>query len=112
MKKRKLGRTSAHRRALFRSLATSVFLNDRIETTEAKAKAVKPIIDKLVTLGKKGDLAARRRAAAYLMKPEAVRRLFSEVAPRYQERNGGYCRVIKAGFRRGDGASVAILELV
>ena len=112
MRKRKLGRTTAHRRALFGSLVTAVMLHERIETTESKAKAAKPFVDRMVTLGKQGDLAARRRAAAFMKKPEAVQRLFADVAPRYADRQGGYCRVVKTGFRRGDGAPMAILELV
>ena len=88
MRQHKLGRTQAHRRALFRSLVTAVVMNGRIQTTESKAKAVKPLVDKMITLGKRGDLHARRQAAAFLTKPEAVQKLFDEVAPRYAERNG------------------------
>lgn len=112
MKRNKLGRTSAHRRALFRSLVTSLILNGRIETTEAKAKAVRPFVDKMITLGKRGDLHARRQAAAFLMQPKAVQKLFDEVAPRYQDRNGGYTRVLKLGPRQGDAAPLSIIELV
>jgi large subunit ribosomal protein L17 len=87
-------------------------MNGRIQTTESKAKAVKPLVDKMITLGKRGDLHARRQAAAFLTKPEAVQKLFDEVAPRYAERNGGYTRVLKLGVRRGDAAPIALIELV
>jgi large subunit ribosomal protein L17 len=87
-------------------------LHGRIETTEAKAKSIKPLADKMVTLGKRGDLAARRQAAAFLLDPAAVRKLFDDVAPRYAERNGGYTRIIKTGVRRGDAAPMAIVEWV
>lgn len=112
MKQRKLGRTASHRRALLRNLVTSLVLHGRIETTEAKAKAVKPLADKMVTLGKRGDLSARRQAAAFLIQPEAVKRLFDDVAPKYEERNGGYTRILKTAPRRGDAASMAIVEWV
>jgi large subunit ribosomal protein L17 len=112
VRERKLGRTSAHRRALLRSLVTALVLHDRIETTEAKAKTIKPLVDKMITLGKRGDLHARRQAAAFLIKPEAVKRLFDEVAPKYQDRNGGYTRIMKTGPRRGDAAPMAIIEFV
>lgn len=112
MKQRKLGRTASHRRALLRSLVTSLMLHGRIETTEAKAKAVKPLADKMVTLGKRGDLHARRQAAAFLIQPEAVKRLFDDVAPKYEERNGGYTRILKTAPRRGDAAPMAIVEWV
>lgn len=109
---RKLGRTASHRRALLRNQVTSLVLHGRIETTEAKAKAIKPLADKMVTLGKRGDLHARRQAAAFLIQPEAVKRLFDEIAPKYQDRNGGYTRIIKTGPRRGDAAPMAIIEWV
>ena len=112
MKRNKLGRNTAHRRALFRNLVTSLILTGRIETTEAKAKAMRPFVDKMITLGKRGDLHARRQAAAFLLQPEAVQKLFNEVAPRYQDRNGGYTRILKKDYRRGDGAPVSIVELV
>ncbi|HHT42952.1 MAG TPA: 50S ribosomal protein L17 [Firmicutes bacterium] len=112
MRLRKLGRTSGHRRALLRNQVTSLVLHGRIETTEAKAKSIKPLADKMVTLGKRGDLAARRQAAAFLLDPAAVRKLFDDVAPRYAERNGGYTRIIKTGVRRGDAAPMAIVEWV
>lgn len=112
MKQRKLGRPSGQRRALLRSLVTALVLRGRIETTEAKAKTIKPIADKMVTLGKRGDLHARRQAASYLLEPDAVKKLFDEVAPKFTERNGGYTRVIKTGVRRGDAAPLAIIEWV
>ncbi|HOB23119.1 MAG: 50S ribosomal protein L17 [Firmicutes bacterium] len=109
---RKLRRRTDHRRAMLRNLATSVILNGRVITTEARAKSVRSEVEKLITLGKRGDLHARRQAAAYLLSPEAVQKLFGEIAPRYQERNGGYVRVLKAGYRRGDAAPTALIELV
>lgn len=112
MKKQKLGRTSSHRRALLRHLTTAVIDNGRVETTEAKAKAVRPVVDKLITLGKRGDLHARRQAASYLSDPATVTKLFDEVAPNYAERNGGYTRIVKLGPRRGDAAPMAVIELV
>ncbi len=112
MKVRKLNRTSSQRRALLRGLVTSLVMHGRIETTETKAKTIKPIADKMVTLGKRGDLHARRQAAAFLMTPEATKRLFDEVAPKYDERHGGYTRILKTGPRRGDAAPMAIIEWV
>ena len=97
---------------LLRNQVTSLILNDKIETTEAKAKAIKPLVDKMVTLGKRGDLHARRQAAAYLLDPKAVQKLFNDIAPKYAERNGGYTRVIKTGSRRGDAAPMAVIEWV
>ena len=108
----KLGRNTSHRRALLRNLVTSVVIEDRVETTLAKAKAVRPLIEKMITLGKRGDVHSRRQAAAYLMTPESVSRLFGTVAPRYGERNGGYLRIIHTGFRKGDGGEKAVLELL
>ncbi|HHW73066.1 MAG TPA: 50S ribosomal protein L17 [Firmicutes bacterium] len=112
MRLRKLGRTSGHRKALLRNQVTSLVLHGRIETTEMKAKSIKPLADKMITLGKRGDLAARRQAAAFLLDPTAVKKLFDEVAPRYADRNGGYTRIIKTGVRRGDAAPMAIIEWV
>ncbi len=112
----KLGRNTSHRRALLRNLVTSVILEDRVETTVAKAKAVRPHVEKMITLGKKGDLHARRQALSFLRTGEAVSRLFDTVAPRYGDRNGGYTRIVRAGFpssfRQGDGAEKAIIELL
>ena len=108
----KLGRNTSHRRALLRNLATSVILEDRIETTVAKAKAVRPHVEKMITLGKKGDLHARRQALSFLQTDGAVKRLFDTVAPRYGDRNGGYLRIVRTGFQRGDGAETAFVELL
>jgi large subunit ribosomal protein L17 len=108
----KLGRNTSHRRALLRNLATSVIMEERVETTLAKAKAVRPGIERIITLGKRGDVAARRLALSYLMTREAVDKLFDTIAPRMGERNGGYLRIVKGGFRRGDGGEIAYLELM
>ena len=98
----KLGRTTSHRRAMLRNMVTSIIMEERIETTVIKAKAVRPQVEKMITLGKKGDLAARRRAAAYLMTDEAVRKLFDTVAPRFGDRQGGYLRIVRTAWRKGD----------
>ena len=108
----KLGRNTSHRRALLRSLVTSVIVEDRVETTVAKAKAVRPHIEKMITLGKKGDLHARRQALSFLQTDDAVKRLFDTVAPRYGDRQGGYLRIVRTGFQRGDGAETAFIELL
>jgi large subunit ribosomal protein L17 len=108
----KLGRTTSHRRSLFRNMATSLIMEERIETTAIKAKAIRPIVEKMITLGKKGDLAARRQAAAYLMTDEAVRKLFDTVAPRFGDRKGGYLRIVRTAWRKGDGAEKAFIELL
>ena len=108
----KLGRNPSHRRALLRNLVTSVVVEDRVETTVAKAKAVRPLVEKMITLGKRGDVHARRQAAAFLMTPDSVSRLFATVAPRYGDRNGGYLRIVRTGFRKGDGGEKAMIELL
>ena len=108
----KLGRNTAHRRSLLRNLVTSLILEDRIETTIPKAKAMRPHVEKMITLGKRGDLAARRLAQAYLMTDEAVKVLFDKVAPRYGDRQGGYLRIVRTGWQKGDGADKAFVELV
>ena len=108
----KLGRNTSHRRALLRNLVTSILLNDRVETTITKAKATRPIVEKMITLGKRGDVHARRQAASYLMTPESVTRLFTTVAPRYSTRNGGYLRITRSGQRQGDAAEMAFIELL
>lgn len=108
----KLGRNTAHRRSLLRNLVTSLIIEERIETTLPKAKAMRPQVEKMITLGKRGDLAARRRAGAYLMTREAVTKLFDTVAPRFGDRNGGYLRIIRTGWNRGDGADKAFIELL
>ena len=119
---RKLGRTSHQRKAMLRDLATSLIVSERIETTEARAKEVRSVVEKLITLGKKGDLASRRNAAKTLRNVEilneddstqtALQKLFGEIAERYSERQGGYTRILKVGPRRGDGAESVIIELV
>ena len=112
IKGRKLNRTSSHRRAMFANLAAALIKHEQIKTTLPKAKDLRPIVEKLITLGKRGDLHARRQALAYLYDEEMVRKLFSVIAERYKSRNGGYTRILKAGFRYGDMASVAVIELV
>ena len=109
---RKLGRNSSARIALFRGMLTSFFQHERIETTEAKAKELRGLADQMVTLAKRGDLHARRQVLAYLMDEDIVTKLFSEIAPKYTDRQGGYTRVIKTGLRKGDAAPLAIIELV
>ena len=108
----KLGRNTSHRRALLRNLVTSLIVEERIETTVTKAKAMKPIAEKMITLGKRGDLAARRQALAYMMTRESVSRLFDTVAPRFGDRNGGYTRIVRTGFRKGDGGETCFIELL
>ena len=108
----KLGRNTSHRRALLRNLVTSIIINDKIETTLTKAKASRPIVEKMITLGKNGSVHARRQALAYLMTPESVDRLFTIVSPRYSARPGGYSRIIRTGIRKGDSAETAIIELL
>jgi large subunit ribosomal protein L17 len=107
---RKLSRTSAHRKALFRNLVLSLIRHDRIRTTDAKAKELRRYADRMVTLGKRGDLSARRRAFDFIRSRDAVKKLFDEIAPRFKERLGGYTRVIKVGIRRGDAAPLSIVE--
>jgi large subunit ribosomal protein L17 len=108
----KLGRNTSHRRALLRNLVTSVIIEDRVETTVAKAKAVRPHVEKMITLGKKGDVHSRRQALSFLMTDDAVTRLFDTVAPRYGDRQGGYLRIVRTGFQKGDGAEKAFIELL
>ncbi|MEJ6399629.1 50S ribosomal protein L17 [Nicoliella lavandulae] len=126
MSYRKLQRTSAHRRSLLRNLTTDLLINGQIKTTEARAKEVRSTTDKMITLGKRGDLSARRKAATFLQNviadakadgdtvtvQTALQKLFDEVAPKYADRNGGYTRMYKTMPRRGDGASMVILQLV
>ena len=109
---RKLGRVSEHRTALLRNQAMALIRHEHIETTLPKAKAMRPQVEKMITLGKRGDLAARRRAGAYLMTREAVTKLFDTVAPRFGDRNGGYLRIVRTGWNRGDGADKAFIELL
>jgi len=109
---RKLNRTQSHRKALFANMATSLIKHEQIVTTLPKAKELRRVTDKLITMGKKGDLHARRRAAAQLRDERMAKKLFDELGPRYKDRPGGYTRVLKAGFRQGDCAPMAVIELV
>lgn len=123
---RKLGRTSSQRKAMLRDLATDLIINERIETTETRAKELRSVVEKMITLGKRGDLHARRQAAAFIRHEVAtstdaegnettvfaLQKLFDDVAPRYADRQGGYTRIMKMGPRRGDGAPVVVIELV
>jgi large subunit ribosomal protein L17 len=108
----KLGRNPWHRRATLRNLVTNLFQHGRITTTLTRAKAARPVAEKMITLGKRDTLQARRQAASYIMTPAATRKLFGEIAPKFSDRAGGYCRIVPAGRRVGDGAKVAILELI
>jgi large subunit ribosomal protein L17 len=109
---RKLNRTASHRKAMFANMAASLIEHEQIVTTLPKAKELKPIMDKLVTLAKRGDLHARRQAISQIRNKDQVAKLFATLGPRYTERNGGYTRVLKAGFRYGDNAPMAVIELV
>lgn len=109
---RNLGRPTDERIALFRSLVTSLFRYGKISTTEMKAKEIRPIAERMITLARGGELNARRQVLGYLYDEDVARKLFDEIAPRYKDRTGGYTRILKTGFRRGDAASMAIIELV
>jgi large subunit ribosomal protein L17 len=109
---KKLGRNISHRRALLRNLVTSLVMEERIETTVSKAKAMRPQVEKMITLGKRGDVSSRRLASGFLMTREAVDKLFGTVAPRMGDRNGGYTRMIRKGFQQGDGAEKVYIELM
>ena len=109
---RKLNRTSAHRKAMFANMSASLIKHEQIVTTLPKAKELRPIVEKLITLGKRGDLHARRQAIAQMRDETQVQKLFAVVGPRYKGRNGGYIRILKAGFRYGDNAPLAVIELV
>ena len=109
---RKLGKTSAQRKALLRQQVTDLLENGKIETTFCRAKEVQPVAEKMITLGKKGNLAAYRKAMSYITKEDVVQKLFKEIAPKYADRNGGYTRVTRTGARRGDAAEMAVIELV
>ena len=109
---RKLGKTSAQRKALLRQQVTDLLENGKIETTFYRAKEVQPVVEKMITLGKKGNLAAYRKAMSYITKEDVVQKLFKEIAPKYADRNGGYTRVTRTGARRGDAAEMAVIELV
>ena len=109
---RKLNRTSAHRKAMFANMSASLIKHEQIVTTLPKAKELRPIVEKLITLGKRGDLHARRQAIAQMRDETQVKKLFETIGPRYKERNGGYLRILKAGYRYGDNAAVAVIEFV
>jgi large subunit ribosomal protein L17 len=109
---RKLGRNASHRKAMFRNMVTSLFKHEHLETTDAKAKEVKPIAEKMISLAKRGDLHARRQALAYIKDKSVIHRLFDELKDRYTDRQGGYIRIIKKGNRRGDGAPISIIQLL
>ena len=109
---RKLGRTSDQRKAMLRQMTTALLENGKVQTTFYRAKEVQPVVEKMITLGKKGNLAAYRRAMGFITKEDVVSKLFKEVAPKYADRNGGYTRVVKIGPRRGDAAEMAVIELV
>jgi large subunit ribosomal protein L17 len=109
---RKLNRTSAHRKAMFANMSASLIKHEQIVTTLPKAKELRPIVEKLITLGKRGDLHARRQAISQVRDETQVGKLFSVLGPRYKDRQGGYIRILKAGYRYGDNAAVAVIELV
>ena len=109
---RKLSRPANHRRAMFKNMVTSLITHERLQTTDAKAKELRRLADKMITLGKRGDLHARRRAARLIGDKDALAKLFSELGPRYQDRAGGYTRIIKVGRRQGDDAPISLIELV
>ena len=111
-KGRALSRTAAHRKATLRNMATSLILHERIETTTAKAKELRPFVEKLITLGRQGDLHARRLAGRSIADRQVLGKLFDDVGPRFSERPGGYTRILKLGTRRGDAAEMALIELV
>jgi len=109
---RRLGRTTSHREAMFRNMVTSLLNHEKITTTDAKAKEIRVVAEKMITLGKRGDLHAMRQAASYIREKSVVTKLFSTIAPRYKDRPGGYTRIVKLGIRQGDAAPVSIIELV
>ena len=109
---RKLNRTASHRKAMFANMSAALIKHEQIVTTLPKAKELRPIVEKLITLGKRGDLHTRRQAAAQMRDETQVQKLFGVIGPRYKDRNGGYIRILKAGFRYGDNAAVAVIELV
>ena len=109
---RKLGRTSSHREAMFRNMVTSLFEHERIVTTKEKAKELRPIAEKMITLAKRGDLHARRQALSYIRSKDIVEKLFTDIQEQFTERKGGYTRILQTGVRKGDNASMAIIELV
>ncbi|HQH61658.1 MAG TPA: 50S ribosomal protein L17 [Candidatus Saccharicenans sp.] len=112
VKRYELRRNTSHRRALLRNLVTSLLEKERVKTTLAKAKATRPVAEKMITLGRQNTLAARRRALGYITKESVVQKLFTELGPRFKERPGGYTRIVKLGMRSGDGAQMAMIELL
>lgn len=109
---RKLNRTASHRKAMFANMSAALIKHEQIVTTVAKAKELRPIVEKLITLGKRGDLHARRQAIAKIRDEEMAKKLFDVLGPRYKDRQGGYCRIMKAGYRYGDNAAIAVIEFV
>lgn len=109
---RRLGRTTSHREAMFRNMVTSLLNHEKITTTDAKAKEIRSVAEKMITLGKRGDLHSMRLAASYIREKSVVTKLFTTIAPRYKERSGGYTRIIKLGIRQGDTAPISLIELV
>ena len=107
-----MGRTTSHRVSMLRNLVTSLLEHEKVKTTDAKAKELRPLAEKLIGLGKRGDLHARRQALSVVRKAEVVKKLFETLSPRYQSRTGGYLRIVKVGFRPGDGAPVSLVELI
>jgi len=107
-----LGRNSSHRRAMLRNMATSLLKYEQIETTDAKAKAVRPVVERMITLAKRGDLHARRQALSYIQDKAVTHRLFDELKDRYLDRKGGYIRIVKKGIRKGDGAPISVVQLM
>jgi large subunit ribosomal protein L17 len=108
----KLGRTTSHRKAMLRTMVTSLLKYEKIQTTDMKAKELKKVADKMITLGKRGDLHARRQAASYVRERDVVGKLFGEMSERYKDRAGGYTRIVKSGYRAGDNAPMSIIEFV
>ena len=109
---KQLSRNSSHRRAMLRNMVTSLFTHEQIQTTDTKAKQIRPIAEKMITLAKRGDLHARKQAIAYLQETRVAHRLFEELKPRFTDRQGGYVRIVKSGIRKGDGAPLSIIQLV
>ena len=109
---KQLGRNTGHRRAMLRNMVTSLFAHEQIETTDSKAKVVRPLAEKMITLAKRGDLHARRQALAYMEEPSVVHKLFDQAKDRFLGRQGGYLRIVKKGVRRGDGAPVSVVQLI
>jgi len=109
---KQLGRNTSHRRAMLRNMVTSLFEYEQIETTDAKAKVVRPVAEKMITLAKRGDLHARRQALAYMQDKGVIHKLFGELKDRYLDRQGGYLRIVKKGVRKGDGAAISVVQLL